>query len=192
MFLFFCFLFFKVFIITWLSSSSSTSVSVYQWCFLSYHYVYTHCWLVEGLILNKLVIVCFHYNVSLYELPSENKGFVYFYLFLRSNLGSWLYTNIDKTLLNSLHGLLNWEIGGLDCSVSIEHMSIVYALNTYFAVVHVIFSRVSLNVLVQYLPVNSEASDLDVPNWVSMYLGRKTTNPLTMEISQQIPKLVTK
>ena len=28
-----------------------------------------------------------------------------------------LYTNIDQTLVNSLHGLLNCEIGGLDCHV---------------------------------------------------------------------------
>ena len=28
-----------------------------------------------------------------------------------------LYTNIDHTLLNSLHGLLNCEICGLDCHV---------------------------------------------------------------------------
>ena len=28
-----------------------------------------------------------------------------------------LYTNIDQTLVNSLHGLLNCEIGGLDCRV---------------------------------------------------------------------------
>ena len=28
-----------------------------------------------------------------------------------------LYTNIDLTLVNSLHGLLNCEIGGLDCHV---------------------------------------------------------------------------
>jgi len=26
-----------------------------------------------------------------------------------------LYTNIDQTLVNSLHGLFNCEIGGLDC-----------------------------------------------------------------------------
>ena len=32
--------------------------------------------LVEGLILNKLVIVLFNYNVSLHELPSENKVFI--------------------------------------------------------------------------------------------------------------------
>ena len=28
-----------------------------------------------------------------------------------------LYTNIDQTLVNSLHGLFNCEIGGLDCHV---------------------------------------------------------------------------
>ena len=28
-----------------------------------------------------------------------------------------LYTNIDQTLVNSLLGLLNCEIGGLDCHV---------------------------------------------------------------------------
>ena len=30
-----------------------------------------------------------------------------------------LYTNIDQKLMNSLHGLLNCEIGGLDCHVII-------------------------------------------------------------------------
>jgi len=29
-----------------------------------------------------------------------------------------VYTNIHQTLVNSLHGLLNCEIGGLKCSVS--------------------------------------------------------------------------
>jgi len=28
-----------------------------------------------------------------------------------------LYTNIDQKLVKSLHGLLNCEIGGLDCRV---------------------------------------------------------------------------
>ena len=28
-----------------------------------------------------------------------------------------LHRNIDQTLLNSLHGLLDFEIGGLDCHV---------------------------------------------------------------------------
>jgi len=29
-----------------------------------------------------------------------------------------VYTNIDQTLVNSLHGLMNCEIGGLDWRVS--------------------------------------------------------------------------
>ena len=29
-----------------------------------------------------------------------------------------LYTNIEQTLVDSLHGLLNFEIGGLDCHVT--------------------------------------------------------------------------
>jgi len=59
-----------------------------------------------------------------------------------------LYTNIDQTLVNSLHRLLNCEIGGLRFVVllqqSIEHVSIVYTCNTYFvtASVHVIYSGV--------------------------------------------------
>ena len=28
-----------------------------------------------------------------------------------------LYTNIDQTLMNSFHGLLNFEMGRLDCRV---------------------------------------------------------------------------
>ena len=46
-----------------------------------------------------------------------------------------VYTNIDQTLVNSLHRLLNCEIGGLDYHVittSIEHVSILYKCNTYF------------------------------------------------------------
>ena len=37
-----------------------------------------------------------------------------------------LYTNIDQTLKNSLHGLLNCEIGGLDCRVSTTEYRILY------------------------------------------------------------------
>jgi len=46
-----------------------------------------------------------------------------------------VYRNIDQTLVNSLHGLLNCEIGGLDCHVittEYKHVSIVYTCNTYF------------------------------------------------------------
>ena len=37
-----------------------------------------------------------------------------------------LYTNIDQTLVNSLHGRLNCEIGGLDCHVITWYMSRVH------------------------------------------------------------------
>ena len=66
-----------------------------------------------------------------------------------------LYTDFDQTLMNSLHGLLNFEIGGLDCRVittSIEHVSIVYTCNTYF-VIHwsrLLFREYLVNVLIQY------------------------------------------
>ena len=51
---------------------------------------------------------------------------------------SWrcvLYTNIDQTLVNSLHGLLNCEIGGLECHViTPEYRTRIYCIqscNTY-------------------------------------------------------------
>ena len=28
-----------------------------------------------------------------------------------------MHENIDQTLMNSLHGQLNWKIGGLECCV---------------------------------------------------------------------------
>ena len=41
-----------------------------------------------------------------------------------------LYTNFDQTLVNSLHGLLNCEIGGLDCNVIItEKITRVHCLH---------------------------------------------------------------
>ena len=46
-----------------------------------------------------------------------------------------LHGNIDQTLVNSLHRLLNCEIGGIDCRVITtkkEHVSNVYTCNTYF------------------------------------------------------------
>ena len=58
-----------------------------------------------------------------------------------------LYTNIDQTLVNSLHGLLNYEIGGLDCCV-ITTEYITCPLYTHVTrilqcIVHVIYSVVS-------------------------------------------------
>jgi len=41
-----------------------------------------------------------------------------------------LYTNIDQTLKNSLQGLLNCEIGGLDCHViTTEHRTRVHCIH---------------------------------------------------------------
>jgi len=55
-----------------------------------------------------------------------------------------LYTNIDQTLVNSLHTLLNYEIGGLNCNVTTpEYRTCVHCLHTYHlfcnALVHVIY-----------------------------------------------------
>ena len=47
-----------------------------------------------------------------------------------------VYINIDQTLMYSLHRLLNYEIGGLDChAITTEYRTRehnVYPLNTYF------------------------------------------------------------
>ena len=59
-----------------------------------------------------------------------------------------MYTNIDETLVNSLHGLLNCEIGGLDCRViTTEYRTCVHCKHMYHlfcnVLVHVIYSGVS-------------------------------------------------
>ena len=59
-----------------------------------------------------------------------------------------LYTNIDKTLVNSLHRLLNCEIGALDCRViTTEYRTRVNCIHMYHlfgnALVRVIYSVVS-------------------------------------------------
>jgi len=46
-----------------------------------------------------------------------------------------VYTNCDQTLLNSLHGLLNIEVCGLeDHAVTTQYKAVssVYTCNTYF------------------------------------------------------------
>jgi len=58
-----------------------------------------------------------------------------------------MYTNIDQKLVNSLHGLLNCEIGGLECRViTIEYRTRSHCLHMYHlfcnAFVHVIYSVV--------------------------------------------------
>ena len=59
-----------------------------------------------------------------------------------------MHTNIDQTLVNSLHGLLNCEIGGLACLViTREYRTRVRCIHmTHLfrtALVHVIYSGVS-------------------------------------------------
>jgi len=59
-----------------------------------------------------------------------------------------LYMNIDEKLVNSLHRLLNCEIGGLDCHViTTEYRTRVYCIHMYHLFcnefVHVIYSVVS-------------------------------------------------
>ena len=59
-----------------------------------------------------------------------------------------LFTNIYQTLVNSLHGLLNCEIGGLDCHViTTEYIARVHCIHMYHlfcnALVHLIYSGVS-------------------------------------------------
>jgi len=59
-----------------------------------------------------------------------------------------LQTNIDQKLVNSLHGLLNCEIGGLDCRViTTEYETRVHLIHMYHlfcnALVHVIHYVVS-------------------------------------------------
>jgi len=55
-----------------------------------------------------------------------------------------LYTNIGQKLVNSLHGLLNCEIGGLDCHViTTEYITRVQCIHMYHLfcnTVHVIYS----------------------------------------------------
>ena len=42
-----------------------------------------------------------------------------------------LYTNIDQTLVNSLHELLNCAIGGLDChAITAEYRTRVHCIHT--------------------------------------------------------------
>ena len=59
-----------------------------------------------------------------------------------------LYRNIDQTILKSLHGRLNCEIGGLDCRViTTEYRTRVHYIHMFHlflkAPVHVIYSKVS-------------------------------------------------
>ena len=64
------------------------------------------------------------------------------------NIAVILYGNIDQKLVNSLHRLLNCEIGGLDChAITTEYRTRVHCIHMYHlfcnALVHVIYSVVS-------------------------------------------------
>jgi len=59
-----------------------------------------------------------------------------------------LHGNIDQSIVSLLHGLLNCEIGGLDCHVSTtEYRTLVHCIHMFNlfwnALVNVIYSRVS-------------------------------------------------
>ena len=59
-----------------------------------------------------------------------------------------LHTNIDQAPVNSLHGLLKCEIGGLDCRViTTEYRTRVHCIHMYHlfcnALTHVSYSVVS-------------------------------------------------
>ena len=76
-------------------------------------------------------------------LLTRNKQNVYQY-----SIRVILLTNIDQKLVNSLHRLLNCEIGGLDCRViTTEYRTRVHCIHMYHlfcnALVHVIYSVVS-------------------------------------------------
>ena len=78
--------------------------------------------------------------------------------------GTGMYTNIDQTLVNSLHRLLNCEIGGLDCHViTTEYRTRVHCLQMKHlfcnALVRVICSGVSgqCSYTIYYLEHHSSA-----------------------------------
>jgi len=78
-------------------------------------------------------------NVNVCLLPVYREAF---------RLPIVLCTKIDQTLVNSLHGLLNCEIGGLDCRViTTEYRTRVHCIHMYHllckTLVHVIHSAVS-------------------------------------------------
>ena len=65
-------------------------------------------------MFDKLVIVPFHYNVSLYELPSENIVFFYYYfLLLGARFGrraTWVGASGDQTFMRIDESLINAHI----------------------------------------------------------------------------------
>ena len=65
-----------------------------------------------------------------------------------------LYTNIDQTLLNSLHGLLNCEISGLDCH------AITKEYRTLFHCIHMLHLFCNALVRVISLAVSGQCSHI--------------------------------
>ena len=83
-----------------------------------------------------------------------------------------LYTHIDQTLVNSLHGLLNCEIGGLDCHViTTEYRTRVQCIHMQHlfcnALVHVIYSVV----LGQYSNTITLIKAYDVDLFFTLHVG---------------------
>ena len=67
----------------------------------------------EGLLLHSELLRSL---LALLEIFRYNMLNTFFYC-EQSCLVELLYTNVDQKLVNSLHGLLTCEIGGLDCRV---------------------------------------------------------------------------
>ena len=91
-----------------------------------------------------------HYNVQSYCLLKYRNGRNYLVCLHCSSSCELriVYTHIDQTLVNSLHGLLNCEIDGLDCHViTTEYRTHVHCIHMQHllcnALVHVIYSGVS-------------------------------------------------
>ena len=95
---------------------------------------------------------CFSYSfirtTIKFAIASEHHLSTSVNIILLSKRSCLLYTNIDQTLGNSLNGLLNFEIGGLDwCVIIAEYRTRVHCLRMYHlfcnARVHVNYSGVS-------------------------------------------------
>ena len=63
-----------------------------------------------------------------------------------------LHRNIDQTLMNSLHGLLNCEIGGLDCPViTTEYRTRVHCIHSH--VTHILQCISPCNLFRSFRPI---------------------------------------
>jgi len=70
--------------------------------------------------------------------------------------------NIDQTLVNSLHGLLICEIGGLDCYVITTRVYISCPLNTHVSPIFemhrsmLLIQECAVSIPIQYHKLNSQ------------------------------------